>query len=211
MNSYEALYLRWKKYRFKKFLKTALLLGVGVAGGFWGYKEFFKKEEIVQKVEHLNRPITNIITPSLSFENRLARYLHYKPKPKVHKKVTKKKVKPASTPLQPSPSQLLELESKQEDLTTLIEKFNIAPSKELALLIAREFYSQQNYPQTIKWSMKANEFDNKDEESWILFSKAAYKLGDKRKAINALKVFVQKSGSLKAKELLLSMYKGEFK
>jgi len=215
---YEELYKRWKRWKRRKYLKRFFLYFLFFLGvGFLFFKDSFYPK-VSKNIPPPSQPTQTtqeiILTPSLSFENSLNRYLHYypKPKPKPHKTTTSTHTTTtAATPLQPSPSQLLELESKQEDIQTLIEKFKIAPSKELALLIAREFYHKQNYPQTVEWSMKANEFDKRDEESWILFAKAVYKMGDRKKALNALKLFVQKSGSKKAQELLASMYKGEFK
>lgn len=201
MHEYEILEKKWKRYRLKKLLKILIPI-IAIAAGLFFYMTKQKHPQIQ------NRSVaTNEITPSLAFEKKIERYLHM-PQPKKEKKKKKSTTKPvAPPPPQEEPKKVI-ISSQTQDIAALKRRYLSSPSLELALLIAKNYYDQGRYDQALKWSMKANELDRRNEQSWILFAKSAYKKGDKKRAIEALSLYVKKTGSKKAKELLQALYKG---
>lgn len=57
------------------------------------------------------------------------------------------------------------------------------------LKIAQNSYENANYKEAQKFALKANEIDNESEDSWIVFAKATYKLGNKDDALHALQAY----------------------
>ncbi len=197
MREYEVLEKRWLKYRIKKFLRYIVSIALIGAGG-WLYFQPNTSQPSLDSTPQ------NVVTPSMEFEKRLDKYLSASSSSK--KKMTKK----SSSSISSSSSKEIVIASEEENLQALIKKYRSTPSLELALLIAQNYYDKKEFTKAIEWSMKANEFDPKDEESWLLFAKAAYKQGDKQRAIEALRAYAKKTGSIKAKELLEQFYKGSF-
>ncbi len=102
------------------------------------------------------------------------------------------------------------IQQKSASLKDLINEFYYAPSSSKALIIARKYYEKHRYKESMKWSLKANELNKRSEESWILFAKSLYKLGQKQKAVKTLQFYLHRHESAKAKAVLISMQKGAF-
>jgi len=71
-----------------------------------------------------------------------------------------------------------------------------------ALLISKKFFKQKRYQKALKWSLIANEIDNANEDSWIMFAKSKIKLGKKEDAVGALSAYLKEHHSAKVKALL---------
>jgi len=67
-------------------------------------------------------------------------------------------------------------------------KFDKANSSDIAVLIAKRYYSTKDYQNSEKWALIANELDSNNEESWIIFAKSKYNLKQKNDAISVLKI-----------------------
>ena len=151
-----------------------------------------------------------LLLPNLEFE----KYLTTPTKAMVRhpRKTQPKKVsytKASSSPI-PTQHQKLHIQAQRSDIKTLQETFANHPNKNIALLIAQKFYELHKYQQALQWSIKANEFDKSDEKSWIIFAKSAYKMGDKRRALEALYAYLLHHPSPRAQALYLQMQKGTF-
>ena len=157
------------------------------------------------KKPHFHSTQTNIILPNLDFEKHLkAPPTHPKPSPQ----------KPPSTPkaaLAKATKKRVQIQTQGSDIETLQRAYQRHPSKYMALLIAQRLYDDKNYKKALEWSIKANEFDKSEEKSWIIFAKSAYKLGDKRRAIEALRAYLRRHQSPSIQRLYLQMQKGAFR
>jgi hypothetical protein len=72
----------------------------------------------------------------------------------------------------------------------------------VALKLSRLYFDNGKYKDSLKWSMIANELNELDENSWILFAKSKIKLGDKKSAKKALDMYYKKYKSPRVKEIL---------
>ena len=235
MHKYDTLYIRWKKYKIKKRVKIFFVLAVLFALGYESYtKNLFSKifppspthivtkkvlpqqkiatKEIKKVIPTKNikekkrssaikvdQQSTNMIYPSFDFEKNLfvAKNTH-KSTPI---KATYKKPPISKKPL---------IISHTKSLASLKKEFKTKRSSDLALLIAKRYYAKKDYKNTIVWSLLANDIDPSNEESWLLFAKAKYKLGEKNAAMRALQSFINLYNSKQAKTLLREFQSGEF-
>ncbi|MGH1600114.1 CDC27 family protein [Campylobacter majalis] len=72
------------------------------------------------------------------------------------------------------------------EIDALKENFNKTHNINYALALAEKFLNQKDYNQAIEWALNANELDNDNEQSWIIFATAKYKQGNKDDALKAL-------------------------
>ncbi len=155
-----------------------------------------------------------LLLPNLEFEKYLSaptkptKAIPRHPLKTQPKKASYTKSSSSTTPVQHK--KLLHIQTQKSDIKTLQETFANHPNKNIALLIAQKFYELHKYPQALEWSIKANEFDKSDEKSWIIFAKSAYKMGDKRRALDALYAYLLHHPSPRAQALYLQMQKGTF-
>ncbi|MFP4332790.1 MAG: hypothetical protein ACOCP1_02690 [Campylobacterales bacterium] len=88
----------------------------------------------------------------------------------------------------------LTLESKQIDvdakIQSLTKRYSSTPSYNIALDIARLYYSSKEYTEASKWALIANEHDSKKEDSWIVFANSLNALGKKEDAVKILKTYI---------------------
>jgi hypothetical protein len=99
-----------------------------------------------------------------------------------------------------------------EDMDTIAylkEKFYTTSSIVFALMIAEEYYNQENYKNSLKWSLIANDIDAQNEKSWYWFAKSKAKLNQKSDAIKALKAYLSQNSSKRLSALLNKIQHGE--
>jgi len=89
------------------------------------------------------------------------------------------------------------------------QRFASDPDKDDALFLARYYYDKKDYKQSLKWSLETNKMDSNIVESWLLFAKAKAKLGDRAEAIRILQTFYDRTGSVKAGNLLKKIRRGQ--
>ncbi len=213
MHEYERLERRWRRYRLKRFflyLFYLLILTLFVAGGW----SIWQKDLIPNFSMPSNDKVivtNNYLFPSLEFEKRLDKkeknldkLSERKQKAKrPQKHITRERKKPKSSP------QPLTITSQNIALNDIIRDFKKKPTPALALLIAKKYFVRGDYEKSLKWSIKANELDKENEESWILYAKSASRLGDKKRAMQALLIIIKKSNSEEAKRLLRMLAQGQ--
>jgi tetratricopeptide (TPR) repeat protein len=99
-------------------------------------------------------------------------------------------------------AKLLFKEETDGGIKALESKFYHSPSLATALQIARYYYNKGDYKNAIKWAMRANSLDKRNEESWLLFAKALAKSGKRGRAISVLEIYAKQSGSHEALRLI---------
>jgi tetratricopeptide (TPR) repeat protein len=101
----------------------------------------------------------------------------------------------------------LSLESKKIDIDakiqSLTKRYNSTPSYDIALDVARLYYSSKDYTEATKWALIANEHDSKKEDSWIVFANSLNALGKKDEAVKILKTYISNNPSAKKAKLAL--------
>jgi hypothetical protein len=86
-----------------------------------------------------------------------------------------------------------------------IQQYLSNPNDTLALNIARSYMHTQNYHEAKRWCMRANEHNNDNIESWVLFSKIHIATGDFNSAKKTLAALLKKSTSAKIQDLYNSI------
>ena len=97
-----------------------------------------------------------------------------------------------------------QIQSSASDVSVdeLKAKFDKANSSDIAVLIAKRYYSTKDYQNSEKWALIANELDSNNEESWIIFAKSKYNLKQKNDAISVLKIYNDKANSANIEDLM---------
>lgn len=103
----------------------------------------------------------------------------------------------------------IKIVSKQiNTLTFLKKKFEATKDIKYALMVASHYYKKRDYKNSLKWAIRANEIDSSNEESWIIFAKSKLKLGRKKEAINALKLYLKNRDSQNVLNVLQKIKRG---
>jgi tetratricopeptide (TPR) repeat protein len=71
-----------------------------------------------------------------------------------------------------------------------------------SLFLAKAYFKKQDYEKAEYWALQTNKVNQNIEESWLIFVQSKLKRGRKNEAIHILSSYVQRSHSLKAKQLL---------
>ncbi len=93
--------------------------------------------------------------------------------------------------------------------TILLKNYSINKDFSSALKLAEYYFWQKNYKKAIYWSKNANKLDSAKDDSWIIYAKSKYALGEKDDAIESLKTFLNIFYSKRANELLKRYQKGQ--
>lgn len=92
--------------------------------------------------------------------------------------------------------------NKNSDIKELQSNYNETGSIYFAIELSKQYYLMADYSNARKWSIIANQKDKANEETWILFAKASYKLGQKEQALNALTNYNKDVNSTKVNKLI---------
>lgn len=97
-----------------------------------------------------------------------------------------------------------EIQSSNLDISVdeLKTKFDKNNSSDLAVLIAKKYYDIEDYKSSEKWALIANELNSDNEESWVIFAKSKYNLGQKYDAVKVLRIYNDKANSKEIEELI---------
>ncbi|WP_187647360.1 tetratricopeptide repeat protein [Nitrosophilus labii] len=94
------------------------------------------------------------------------------------------------------------LNIKEPSIKDLEELFQKRKTYKLAIKIAKYYFEKRDYRKSLEWAKTANTIDNESEESWLLYAKSLYHLGDKESAIELLQVYLKFKHSKDAAKLL---------
>ena len=81
-------------------------------------------------------------------------------------------------------------------------KFDSTNDIKYAILLAEEFYKQNDYENAIKWAFTINSIDENEVKGWVIFAKAKYKIGKKEDALTVLNALQEKNRSASIEELI---------
>jgi tetratricopeptide (TPR) repeat protein len=73
--------------------------------------------------------------------------------------------------------------------TNKIFNTSTLPSFETCIKLAKKFYNEGDYENSLKWAKNANIQNKKDPVSWIIVAKSLYKLNKKDEAIKVLQIY----------------------
>ncbi|AFL68765.1 tetratricopeptide repeat protein [Sulfurospirillum barnesii] len=91
---------------------------------------------------------------------------------------------------------------------SLVEAYKYAPTYENAYVLAQFCFEQKLYDEAIDWAKRANKLNPNAEQTWIIYAKSKFHLGDREEAISSLERIL---GYIKSEEIneLLNFYKGQ--
>ena len=98
-----------------------------------------------------------------------------------------------------------------DELNSVINRFEKLRNPALSLFIAKKYYAQGNYHEAYNYALETNRLNPEIEESILIFSRSLVKLGKKEEAITTLKAYLNKANSTEASVLLDKIEKGTFK
>ncbi|EAI4414004.1 CDC27 family protein [Campylobacter fetus] len=98
----------------------------------------------------------------------------------------------------------IKIESQTIDMSveSLKSKFDSTNDIKYAILLAEEFYKQNDYENAIKWAFTINSIDENEVKGWVIFAKAKYKIGKKEDALTVLNALQEKNRSASIEELI---------
>ncbi|MDR0664126.1 MAG: hypothetical protein LBF86_01205 [Helicobacteraceae bacterium] len=121
-----------------------------------------------------------------------------------------------STPIQPpvrsEPTQTVSNPvslQRVSNVKDLISAFDRQPTYSKAVDIAESYLKQNDFQNAYSWALKANELNVNDERSWAVFALSSYKMGDKVRAVNALKGYLGVRSSERLSKLLYQIERDE--
>lgn len=173
------LELKYKRYIIFKILKVLIFLIIFIACVFlifYFYKMVdFQKELNVQIQKEKNDLQKKLNDAKIEYEKmKIIQEIH-KNEVNLDNEYEKEKIT---------------IKSFKMNISNLKQAFYKQPSYDKALLLAHLYYQQKQYNKSIFWSLKANEIDKKNKDSWILFAQAKLALGDSNISKQVLKDYM---------------------
>ena len=225
----EKKWLRFKiKEHSKKALLSSLILSFTILGGYiYINKEnlsFFKKEDLKKeikkeiliadkRIENLKKPKKKeeVLTLNTDFIKNIknkSKKTSFKnpplPPPKIKPSI---KIKEAANSPKEENKKIKIISKKVDTITFLKKKFQATHNINYALMLSNTYFEKRKYKKALYWAIKANEIDPTNERSWILFAKAKTKMGQKKEAIKALKIYLQNRASQRVLNALQKLEK----
>jgi len=152
------------------------------------------------------------LTPSMHFLQNIKKEVHHS-KEKIRPIQKKEKVVPKKITQEKKHPQDITF-TKQKDIQNLkevIKRFKKNKNPALGLFIARMYYKMGKYYYAYNYAITTNELNANIEEIWLIYAKSLVKLKQKKRAINALKQYIQTTKSKKASILLDAIKNGTFR
>lgn len=168
--------------------------------------DFMRK---MQNSSQLHRPTVESVN-NFSTSNK---YISREPKQVRRNTVVQENIEEFTQELENEAPKTVSIERKntQKDIYEVIKRFKTNNNPVLSLFIAKKYYEIGNYKQSYNYALITNELNKDIDESWIIFTKSLVKLGEKEKAMNILKQYIEHSHSNPAKILIKEIRSGKFK
>jgi tetratricopeptide (TPR) repeat protein len=99
----------------------------------------------------------------------------------------------------------------EDELNSVIKRFNKQNNPALSLFIAKTYYDRGNYKEAYNYALVTNNLNPSIEDSVLIFARSLVKLGKKEDAIKTLDAYIGNTSSINAKILLNEIQKGKFK
>ncbi len=211
-NRLEELDSKYKRYLFKKLIKTFAAFGVLVGFTLGAYFLIISDADVKEKVKGSSKnEVPTSLAHSYALEvssDDLDQAVEKINTTKSASQVPTKKPVPKKTVVkahntEKTTTNYFDQNVEEQALEIWINKYNQKKSYSAAIYIAKQYYFDKNFKESGIWSKRANQLDREKEEAWLYYAKSVYALGDHTKAKKILNIFLQYKKSLKA-ELLLS-------
>ena len=88
-------------------------------------------------------------------------------------------------------------------------RYKSSPNTNDSMFLAKYYYDRGDYAKAEKWAYETSKLDSNIEDSWLIFAKAQAKQGKRLEALKILKIFYDKSGSQKARNLIDNIRRGK--
>ncbi len=119
--------------------------------------------------------------------------------------------KPAEDTSKEALVQITHDQISDDELNSVIKRFEKLKNPALSLFIAKKYYAQGNFHEAYNYALETNRINPEIEESILIFAQSLVKLGKKEEAITTLKAYLNKTNSTQATVLLDKIEKGKFK
>lgn len=124
-------------------------------------------------------------------------------------------VKDNTIAVEKEPEELfVQIDHKQisdDELNSVIKRFDKQKKPALSLFIAKKYYEQGNYKEAYNYALETNNLNPDIEDSILIFCQSLVKLGKKQEAVTTLQAYLNKSYSVQASVLLNEIQTGKFK
>jgi len=214
---------RCKKLKRKKFIKffTILILIFTLIGAII----YFLKQPKIQKspqkeiktkdINHTKPKIIPkkekpvVIIKKIIIEKNVTPIQKPKPAPMLNVNIDFQNINDINITKKPSIQK-----PKQKPISIQTQTHNIKPKQKIsviqeetitfkkAFVLAKQYYENGDYQNSIKWCKIASKIDNTDERIWKLYALNLVKIGKKDKAIKILKTYLEFRDSTELKYLL---------
>ena len=187
-------------------------------------KKIENKKISKKKKENNTSNIQKIISPKIKEKNitKTEKKIDNPQKPKKEKNITIQKIIKEKNITKPIIQPVLKLKidfnniqplkdnktiiQKPKPQTQIKNKTSILQNETItfnkALTLAKKYYENADYENSIKWCKLASKIDNNDERIWKLYALNLEKTNQKEKAIKVLKTYLKYKNSLDLKYLL---------
>ncbi len=85
------------------------------------------------------------------------------------------------------------------------ERFFKSRNLDDSLFLAKSYYKKGLYEKSEYWALQTNKINSTIDDSWIIFTQSKVKLGQKNEAINILQSYIKRTGSERAKNVLIKI------
>ncbi len=220
-SDYNELVKKYEKYRNKQIKSVLLKIILVVVIVFIGIYLFIKesvsnntKEQTLQEQEVLDDKQMMQKEPVIKQkeDNKLQEIKkqqkpkntetkHQIPKQKSNnQQLNNKKVTPKNKTAEQNPIKLQV--TKREELVRLLKEYEKKQNFSTSLNLAKYYFTNGRYQQSIKWAIQSSKFDSSASEPWILYAKTKQKQGRVKVAIQALEMYLKRYKSKEAQKLL---------
>jgi len=147
-------------------------------------------EKIIVKTKDMNKPLEMVVDniPILEEESSkeiLKENVIDKPKKKMHLNI---------------------IESSSLDAYKDVEeRFFKSRDVDDSLFLAKSYYRKGLYKKSEYWALQTNKINSTIDDSWIIFAQSKIKLGQKNEAMSILQNYIKRTGSERAKNILLKI------
>lgn len=201
-----ALEKRCKKMRKIKIIKIVLIVfafGMSVLNGyyyFWKHNSTTSVPPLLNKQDTTNVPQEALVPEIIQElnEQRIIPEEKEKENEKYDTLFLEAKIRPSDT----------SLINEAHEEKMLLKHYASEQTFDTAYAVAFFYFEAKEYVETMQWAQKARYYNPEDVKSWLLYAKASFYRGERKKAMDALELFLKSKDSKEARELL-NFYKGQ--
>jgi len=205
---------RCKKMKKMKIIKIVLVVFIFGISFLRGYYHFWSNETDLSYMTKQTKNISEIInipfdTPSPKIVNELNQQIQVDKEKENEKYDTlflEAKIGLSDTVFRNESRKSVDTLGNEEK--TLLQKHISEQTSHSAYELSFFYFEAKEYAKVIHWAQKSTNYDSKNVQSWLLYAKACFYLGERKKAVDALDFFLKTNDSAEAKELL-KFYKGQ--